>query len=269
MQSFTSVLAEFVEAVGYDALPQPVIDEAKKRILDVAGIALSGYRSVSGQKITEYVGQNSTKGQSTLWGSGGRAGAEYAALANATMTFHLELDDVHRTSHTHPGVSTIPAAIALCEEMNLSGKALIAAVVAGYEVGIRVGLAVSPSIYVDRPLLAPGTLSTFSGAAAAAKLCGFDGNAIAGVLGSAAYLSPISPFETFKRGFSTKDVIMGWGAFTGIVAAKMRRFDFEGADTGIEGDFGFARSVAQSYDFAKGLAGIGKEYMILQTGIKP
>jgi 2-methylcitrate dehydratase PrpD len=269
MQSFTSELAKFIEATEYDNLPKQVTLETKKRILDVVGIALSGFNLISGKRIIQYVAKNGTAGESTLWGAGTRAGAEYAALANATMTFHLELDDVHRTSHTHPGVSSIPTAIALCEELRLPGKELIAAIVTGYEIGIRVGLAVSPSIYVDRPLLAPGTLSSFSAAAAAAKLYGYDAEQIIGILGSVAYLTPISPFETFKRGFSTKDTIMGWGSLTGIIAAKMREFDFEGADTGIEGDFGYAKAVASTYDFSKGLKGIGKEYQIMETGIKP
>jgi 2-methylcitrate dehydratase PrpD len=269
MAKFTFDLAEFVANTVYEKLPEPVVREAKKRILDVAGIGLSGYLSESGQRITDYINSQNRPGACTLWGSGEKADAEWAALANATMTFHLELDDVHRTSHTHPGVSTIPAALAICEEHRLSGKALIAAVVCGYEVGIRAGLAVSPSIYVDRPLLAPGTLSTFSAAAAAARLFGFDAQQITGVLGSAAYITPVSPFETFKRGFSIKDIIMGWGAYAGILAAKMRRFGFEGADTGIEGDFGYAKAVSSTYDFDKGLHGLGKNYTILDTGIKP
>lgn len=269
MAKFTSELAEFVAHTAYERLAEPVVREAKKRILDVAGIALSGFLSESGQRITEYVKGQNRPGPCTLWGSGEKADAGSAALANATMTFHLELDDVHRTSHTHPGVSTIPAALAICEESGLSGKALIAAVVCGYEVGIRTGLAVSPSIYVDRPLLAPGTLSTFSAAAAAAKLYGFDAKETTGVLGSVAYITPVAPFETFRRGFSIKDIIMGWGAYTGITAAKMRRFGFEGADTGIEGDFGYAQAVSTAYDFAKGLRGLGKHYTILDTGIKP
>ncbi len=269
MHRFTSELSDFVADTVYDQLPQSVVREVKKRILDVAGIGLSGFLSESGQRITEYLNHQNRSGPCTLWGSGDSADAESAALANATMTFHLELDDVHRTSHTHPGVSTIPAALAICEERRLSGKELVAAVVCGYEAGIRTGLAVSPSIYVDRPLLAPGTLSTFSAAAAAAKLYGFDAEKTIGVLGSAAYMTPVSPFETFKRGFSTKDIIMGWGAFTGILAAKMRAFGFEGADTGIEGDFGYAEAVSSTYDFEKGLQGIGKNYTIMDTGIKP
>lgn len=250
-------------------MPEEVVYEAKRRILDVVCIGLSGYLSTPGKCITKYIQQNNIKGNSTLWGSGIKTSAEYAALANATMTFHLELDDVHRTSHTHPGVSTIPATLALCEELNLTGKELISAIVVGYEIGIRVGLALSPSIYIDGPFLAPGSLSTFSSAAAAAKLYNFDLEKIIGILGSAAYISPIAPFETFKRGFSSKDIIMGWGGLTGIICSKLRKYNFEGADTGIEGKFGYAEAITKKYNLDKGLKGIGNEYLILKTGIKP
>jgi len=117
--------------------------------------------------------------------------------------------------------------------------------------------------------LAPGILSIFSSASAASKLFNFNKSEITGILGSAAYLSPVSPFETFRRGFSMKDCIMGWGGLTGILSAKMRHFEFEGADTGIEGDFGFARVAAKNYDFNRGLSGLGEDFMILNTGIKP
>lgn len=269
MENFTFKLSKFVKETKYENLPEEVINETKKRILDVVGIGLSGFDSVPGREITKYIKNNNYNGKSTLWGSGIKTSAEYAALANATMTFHLELDDVHRTSHTHPGVSTIPVALALVEELNLTGKELIEAIVVGYEIGIRVGLALSPSIYVDRPFLAPGTLSTFSSAAAAAKLYDYNLDEIVGILGSAAYITPISPFETFKRGFSTKDIIMGWGGLTGIISAKIREYNFEGADTGIEGEFGYAETAAEHYDIDKGLSNISDEYLILKTGVKP
>jgi 2-methylcitrate dehydratase PrpD len=108
----------------------------------------------------------SSSGGATLWGSAETASAEIAALANATMAFHLELDDVHRTSHTHPGISVIPAALAVCEEKKRTPKDFLTAVVVGYDVVSRVGMAVSPSIYVDRVFLAPGTLAPLGAAAA-------------------------------------------------------------------------------------------------------
>jgi len=269
MNTFIDKLAQFVDETNYEDLSEKVIEEAKRRILDVVGIGLSGYTTIPGKQITKFIKKYGKEGSSILWGSGYKVSPEYASLANGTMVFNLELDDVHRTSHTHPGVSSIPTAFALCEELELSGKDLITATVVGYEIGIRIGLALSPSIYVDRPLLAPGTLSIFSAAATSAKLYGYSLKEIVGILGTSAYISPLSPFETFKRGFSTKDIIMGWGNFTGILSAKLREFDFEGADTGIEGEFGYAKSVAEKYSFEKGLKDIGKDFLILKTGIKP
>lgn len=57
------------------------------------------------------------------------------------MTYQLELDDCHRTSHAHPGISVIPAALAICEEKKLDARAFLAAVVVGYEVVTRVDMA--------------------------------------------------------------------------------------------------------------------------------
>jgi len=101
------------------------------------------------------------------------------------MTFHLELDDCHRTSHAHPGVSVLPAALATCEEKNLDAKSFLTAVVVGYDVITRVGTAVSPSIFVDRVFLAPGILAPLGAAAAVGKLFGLGEDEVSQALGTA------------------------------------------------------------------------------------
>ena len=193
----------------------------------------------------------------------------YAALANGTMAFHLELDDVHRTSHTHPGVTTIPAALALAEQNGLGGRDLLLAVVLGYDAEARVGLAVSPSIYVDRTYLAPGTLGVFGAAAAAAKLLGFDEGATAGALSTASYVGPLAPFESFRLGAPAKDTIMGWANFAGLHAADLAAHGFGGPDTGLDGEYGYCRTVSARYDMDRLYDQLGHRFEILHTGFKP
>lgn len=262
-------LAERVVGTGYADLPSEVIHEAKRRIADVIGIGLSGSMGPAGKPIQDFSSATGGLGKATIWGSGRTVSPASAALANGTMTFHMELDDVHRTSHTHPGVSVIPGAIALCEEHGLSGKDLLLATVLGYEVEIRIGLAVSPSIYVDRAYLAPGTLGVFGAAAAAAKLLKLDVDAAAGAIGTASYLGPLAPFESFRLGAPAKDTIMGWVNFSGLYAASLAAAGFVGPETAIEGDFGFNQTVSERYDLNRIYDGLGTQFEILKTGIKP
>jgi 2-methylcitrate dehydratase PrpD len=262
-------LANFVAETSFEDLPAAAIWEAKRRIADVIGAGLSGSTTPVGERISSFVASRDAQGAATVWRSNLKTTPAYAALANATMTFHLELDDVHRTSHTHPGVSLIPSALALCEQRGLSGKDLILATVLGYDVEIRIGLAVSPSIYVDRTFLAPGTLGIFGAAAAAAKLMKADAASIAGAIGTASYLGPLAPFESFRLGAPAKDTIFGWANFTGINAAELSMYGFGGPDTSIEGEFGFCRTTSDTYDVKRVYDGLGKRFEILYTGIKP
>ncbi|WP_312832990.1 MmgE/PrpD family protein [Sedimentibacter saalensis] len=268
MTTASRKLGEFIYNTNYENLPKAVVDEAKLRIADVIGIGLSGSQTEV-SKIEKFSLAKGGEGKATIWGTGNKTSPAYASLANGTMTFHLELDDVHRTSHTHPGVSAIPTAIALCEEYGLSGKELITAVVLGYDASIRVGMAVSPSIYVDRTFLAPGTLSVFGAAASASKLLKLDVKGISNAIGGGSYFGPTACYESFKLGAGIKDMIMGWGNYCGIYAAELAAMGFGAPDTAIEGDFGFCKTTSAKFDIQRLYNDMGSVYEIMNTGVKP
>ena len=269
MQSATGALARHIVSTDFEDLPPLVVFEAKRRIADVIGAGLSGSTTPVGIRIKEFARCNAQAGTAAIWGSDTRIAPAYAALANGTMAFHLELDDVHRTSHTHPGVTTIPAALALAEHYGLGGKDLLVAAVLGYDVQVRVGLAVSPSIYVDRTYLAPGTLGIFGATAAAAKLLNLDADTTGGALSTASYLGPLAPFETFRLGAPAKDTIMGWANFCGLYAANLAACGFGGPATGLEGEYGYCKTVSARHDMDRLYDQLGRRFEILQTGIKP
>lgn len=268
MQSASKALGEFIVSTSYEKLPKEVIEEAKKRIADVVGIGLSGARTEAG-KIVGFCTANGGAGNATVWGTGEKTSPAFAALANGTMVFHLELDDVHRTSHTHPGVSCVPAALAIGEERHSSGKEIIEAVVIGYDASIRVGMAVSPSIYVDRTYLAPGTLSPFGAAASTAKLMKTDAETAGKALGAVSYYGPTACYESFKLGADCKDLIMGWGNLCGIYGVQLALTGCGGLDSAIEGDYGFCKTVSARYDMSRFFNRLGSYYEIMFTGVKP
>jgi 2-methylcitrate dehydratase PrpD len=268
-QEVTKSLANYVAGTRYEDLSKELKAEARRRTADVLAIGLSGSTTSSGKGMRSFAREVSPAGGSTLWGSSETASAEIAALANATMAFHLELDDVHRTSHTHPGLSVIPAALAVCEERNLTLGEFLTAVVVGYDVVTRVGIAVSPSIYVDRVFLAPGTLAPLGAAAAVASLYRLGEDETAKLIGAAAFLSPLALFEAFTKGAPIKNTAMGWGSLIGIWGAKLCAAGLFGPVTGIEGDFGYARATADVYDLRKIDDPANVNRGILNTGIKP
>jgi 2-methylcitrate dehydratase PrpD len=265
----TKSLAKYVASTHYGNLSEELIWEAKRRTADALAIGLSGSTTSSGKAVRAFARDSSPKGEASLWGSNSAASAGIAALSNATMAFHLELDDVHRTSHTHPGISVIPAALAVCEERKLDAKAFLTAVVVGYDVVTRVGMAVSPSIYIDRVFLAPGTLAPLGAAAAVANLYGLNEDEAAKLLGVAAFLSPLALFEAFAKGAPIKNAAMGWGNLIGIWGAKFCAEGLFGPATGIEGNFGYARAAAEIYDLRKIEDPVNINRGIINTGIKP
>lgn len=269
MQTAVGALAELIAGTGFEDLPAEVVWEAKRRIADVVGAGLAGSKTPVGAGITEFATGPGKSGGCLIWGSDKRSSPAYAALANGTMTFHLELDDVHRTSNTHPGVTTIPAAVALAEARGSSGRDILTAVVLGYEAQIRVGLAVSPSIFVDRTFLPPGTQGVFGAAAAAAKLLGLDVQATAGALGAASYIGPLAPFESFRLGAPCKDTIMGWANLAGLHAAELAALGFGGPDSALDGAYGHFKTVSERFDTGRFFRDLGQSFEILRTGLKP
>jgi len=265
----TKCLARYAANTRFEDLTPDLVREAKRRTADVLAIGLSGSTTASGKGMRAFAHEVSPAGGAALWGSDETASAEIAAFANATMAFHLELDDVHRTSHTHPGISVIPAALAICEERKLTPKDFLAAVVVGYDVVTRVGMAVSPSIYVDRVFLAPGTLAPLGAAAAVANLLRLNEDQTAKLLGAAAFLSPLALFEAFAKGAPVKNTAMGWGNLIGIWGAKLCAAGLFGPATAIEGNFGYAKATADTYDLRKIEDPANVNRGILNTGIKP
>lgn len=269
MTTSTRALARHISEMRFADLAAEVVWEAKRRIADVVGAGLSGSTTPVRARAAEFAGKNSRAGSATMWGSSATSSPGYAAFVNGTMAFHLELDDVHRTSHTHPGVTTIPLALAISEEERLSGRDLLLSVVLGYEAQIRIGLAVSPSMYIDRTHLPAGALGAFGAAAAAAKLLGLDEDGVAGALGAASYIGPVAPFESFRLGAPVKDTIMGWANLSGLSAAQLAAGGFVGPETALDGEFGYYPTVSEHHDAVRLHEDLGSRFAILGTGIKP
>ena len=266
----TMSLANYIANTRYENLSPELIHEAKRHIADVLACGLSGATTPSGRGMRVFADEMTGKKSGvTLWGSRQKANAAIAALANATMTYHLELDDVHRTSHAHPGISVVPGALAVCEEKNLSPKEFLASVVVGYDVVTRVGMAVSPSIYVDRVFLAPGTLSPWGATGAVTNLLGLDEEETARVLGVAAFLAPLCLFESFAKGAPVKNTAMGWGNLIAIWGVLLSSEGLFGPVTALEGQFGYANATADVYDFSRMDSPENYNRGILNTGIKP
>ena len=141
-------LAQFAAGLTYPTIPPEPIEKAKQIVLDVVRLALLGSRLTWGERTRRVFRDIGGKEESTVIGFGDRLPAVHAAYVNGTTSHGLENDDTHVGAIHHPGVTTIPAVLAVAEREGRDGKALLAGVIAGYEVMIRLGEA--PPEKIDR-----------------------------------------------------------------------------------------------------------------------
>ncbi len=140
--SATQRLAEFAAALAFEQIPPEVIDKIKLCILDNLGCAIFGASLPAMQKLISVAAAEGAAPEAAVFGAPLRTSAALAALVNGTSAHAFQLDEIHIESTLHPGSLALPAALALAEANGkVGGRDLIAALVAGYEVGIRVGLA--------------------------------------------------------------------------------------------------------------------------------
>ena len=141
---------------------------AKRSVLDTLGCALHGSTLPWGRILREVTLLEGGAPSVPVWGTELLAPPTQAALLNATAGHSFELDDVHMGGMIHTGSLTVPTALAIGEPRGLDGPTLLAAVVAGCEVGARVGLAVGTAHF--RAGFHPqGTVGVFAAAAAAGR----------------------------------------------------------------------------------------------------
>src|SRR6202035_4449617 len=191
------------------------------------------------------------------------------ALANGALAHAFELDSLTRPgAGAHPGATVLPPALAVAQQQGgISGKALIAAFVAGNEVMIRIGRATGHTNEA-RGFHAPGTTGPFGAAVACGHLLGLDRAKMANAIGIAGSLA--GGLLEFARGDGgmVKRLHLGRASEAGVLAASLAAGGFTGPRTVIEGQFGFLRVFCTAWDEAELTRGLGEEFVVSTTVLK-
>ena len=265
--SITEALVGFCHQLSGEGLPRHVIEKAKSLALDFIGVASRGASADSSVPIRRFLKAVSGSAEAVVIGTPHLAQPTYAALANGAFAHSLELDDVERESSLHPGVAVFPAALAAAELSKADGQRFLAAVVAGYEVAIRLGKALKPSAHYGRGFHPTATCGTFGAAMAAGKLLSLDEQQLLhafGIAGSQA----AGLMEFLADGAWTKRLHPGWAAHAGLVAALLAREGFTGPKQVLEGKNGFLRAYSDAADPSLIVKDLGNEHAILRTAVK-
>ena len=230
----TRKLASFCAKLSMEDLPGEVVHKAKLCILDyIANIYGSLQLSAVGKAIA-YVKTIEKNGDITALGCGFKTNVQLAAFINGITAEAIEAQDGVRFGGNHPGAAVIPAAFAVAEQQGCTGRALIEAVVTGYEAANRPAGAMHPW-HTLGGFLPTGTCGTFGAAAAAAKLYHLDEPGMLNAIANAGYLLPISMAEHLMGGHTIKITQGGQAASAGIMAAGLAGAGLTGTPFVMEG----------------------------------
>jgi 2-methylcitrate dehydratase PrpD len=234
----TEVLSRFVASSTYDALSPAAVAGAKKGMLDCLGVGLAATREDVSRIVQERVRLMTGAQEATVIGAGFKANAPLAAYANGAMAHALDYDDVIHVGPFwlgHPSVVVFPAALAVAEAAQASGRDLILAYSLGIEVYTKVGLFCGEKPY-RQGWHNTSYIGVMAAAAAACSMLGLDEGQVRRAFGIAA-----STAGGLRQNFGsmTKPLHAGLAARNGVEAAYLAQAGLTADEAILEAPLGF------------------------------
>jgi 2-methylcitrate dehydratase len=261
-------LAGIALDLRYEQLPADVVRHAKRLVLDTLGCAYGAMNSEVGVALRRFADEAGGAPRATLLGTGRKTSAALATLVNGGLLRYLDCNDYYfGRDPAHPS-GNLAVALAMAESERRSGKDLIAALVAAYEIHLRLAdHAGEPSLW--RRGWHHGTNAQFSGAALAARLCGMDSARAAHAMAIAG--SHQNTLAHLQSGAISmiKATAEAWVAKAAVEAALLARHGVTGPLSLMEGTGGWAETVAGTVDIAALTQPLNGRYRLLETSIKP
>jgi len=257
--------------VKFENLPEKVVEETKKQVLDYIGVAIGGIGEAGATQVRELAVEWGGAPQSTIIGSGEKVPAPNAAQSNASMAHSLDFDDVHEAAIMHPGVVTVSTAMAIGEYIGkLSGQDFIHAIAVGGDMICRMGLATRPGDDIHQYGWHFTTLNGFmTSAAVAAKLLGLTEQQIVYAIGIG-YHQSCGNGQVVKDGALTKRLGPGFAVRGGIQAAMLASKGVTGAVNSLQGIQGYYKVYhGNCYSEELLIGELGTRFESGNTSIKP
>ena len=268
-RSVSYELSEFVFNLNLRDVPNEVVNKAKMHILDTLGIIMATCELEDVKPVVNVVRSLGGSPESTVVGQGLKAPAPNAALANATMAHSVDYDDTHIGAVVHPSSIIVPTAFAVGEMMDASGKDILEAVIAGYEVVTRLGL-VAPALFHLRGFHPTGVIGVFGAALVAGKLINLPVEQLTWALGIAGSLAS-GIRQAQAEGVLLKPVHPGFASHNGIIAALLAKEGLRGPYMVFEGTQGFFNAFlkGEDIDLKQTTKDLGRRWETINISIKP
>jgi 2-methylcitrate dehydratase PrpD len=265
-----AALSDYMAATKDRALPPDVAEKAKHHILDTVAAMVSGSELPPGRAALALARAQAGRQVATVVGANILTGPMDAALVNGVLAHSDETDDSHGPSQSHPGASIVPAALALGEEIGVSGERYLRAVTLGYDVGPRMTMALGGVTFRDESRRSTHAYAgTFGSAAAAGCVAGLTVQQMRWLLDYASqqaggYAVWGRDTDHIEKGF----VFGGMPARNGVTAALLVRAGWNGVDDVLSGDDNFFQVNAPKANPAVLVDKLGERYEVMNTDIK-
>jgi 2-methylcitrate dehydratase PrpD len=259
-------LAAFAASLDIEAIPPAVLDRAEDLMIDWLGSALAGKGARPVESIARFAERmGPSEGPSEVLIHRRGSSPLVAAIANAAASHVVEQDDLHNSSVLHPATVVFPPALAVAQSIGAGGSELLAAVVAGYEVGVRVGEFLGRSHY--RIFHTTGTAGTLAAAAAVGRLLRLDAGQMAHAFGSAG-TQAAGLWEFLREAADSKQLHTAHAASAGLTAAYLAADGFTGARRIFEGAQGMGAAFSRDADPARLVDRLGERWALAETSFK-
>lgn len=265
-------LAEFALAFRYESLPAPIVAIARRVALDTVGVALAGSVMPWSRAFRDTAVRLGGPPEATLCGFGDRVGAVAAALANGAIGHANDFDEYYAFGPLHPA-SCLWTALAVGESRRMSGRELLASLVLGYDVTVRIAEAffsgpLGERAFSTRGFQAQALCGVFASTLQASVALGLDRDRLVNALGIAATY-PGGTIEFLADGSDTKRLLPGKACAQGIEAAYLAMDGLRGPASGLEGRRGFFGAYGQDLRLDAVTRGLGSDHAIRHSVLKP
>ncbi len=266
MTTPSTQLAAFAAALRFEDIPAHVVRRTEDLLVDWFGSAVAGHGSRPVEALTRVVMKmGPSAGSSEVMVNRALTSPYIAAMSNAAASHVAEQDDVHNGSVFHPATVVFSPVVAMAQAIGASGRQLLTAAVAGYEVGIRVGEFLGRSHY--KVFHTTGTAGTLAAAAAVGNLLGLNAQQMQHALGSAGTQSA-GLWEFLRTGADSKQLHTAHAAGAGLMSALLAQEGFTGAAQILEGAQGMAAGMSSDADVRKLTDGLGTRWATAETSFK-
>ena len=262
----TRTLAAFASRLRFEDLPSAVVARAEELLLDWFGSALAGKDARPVRALERFaLRMGPPDGDAEVLTTRRRTSPLFAALVNAASSHVVEQDDVHNGAVFHPGAVVFPPTLAVAQSVGAPGRRLLAAAVAGYEVGIRVGEFLGRSHY--KVFHTTGTAGTLAATAAVGNLLELGPEQMLDAFGSAG-TQAAGLWEFLRDAADSKQLHAAKAASDGLLAAYVSAEGLTGAKRVLEGAQGLAAGTSTDAEPAKLVDGLGVRWALAETSFK-